>query len=264
MDCDAVRTALSARLDGESTDIPDDVVDAHLASCEDCQRWYSTVSTLGRHLKFDLAPQPIPQGAGDQAAARLLDAAEDFPHFSSHVRARSLPLVISRVLLGGLAFVFLVWAGALLFSPTLGAGVPLVPSDVSAGTGSAAEDAAVSRLVMEAATVKFALGVGLGFVAFRPSAAGPVLPIYLAMWAFGAGIATRDIVMGLVAEGYDIPGVLGNLFVHLIAVVALITCWLARLHAVTPLRQYWRWLTAQPVSFSRADVENNSTYRAGD
>ena len=88
--------------------------------------------------------------------------------------------------------------------------------------------------------------------------------MYLATWAFGAGIATRDVVMGLVGPTVELPAVVGSLVLHLIAVVALITCWLARLHAVTPLKQYWRLLTAQPMSFSVSDVERHSTFRPGD
>lgn len=264
MNCDDVRTALSARLDGETPTLPDDVVDAHLAGCEECQRWFSTVSSLGRQLKFNLAPEPQPSRDADEAAARVLDATVDFPQVASTMRARSLPLTLSRVVLAGLAVAFLVWAGVLLFGSTLGASLPTGTGSLPTVDTSDTQDAAIARLVMDAATTRFALGIGLAWAAWKPRVAGALLPIYLAMWAFGAGIATRDIVMGLVETSVDVPSVLGTLALHLVAVIALITCWLARVHTVTPLRQYWRWLTAQPVSFSRLDVETNSTFRAGD
>ena len=259
MDCDAVRVAMSARLDGESSELPEDVVEAHVAGCPECQRWFATVSTLGRQLKFNLAPEAASSTSGEDAAARLLGASQDFPQVTGQLRARSLPLVFARLALAALAIVFLVWAGVLLFGPALGVGLPGEAESVSS-----AEDAFVNRLIMDAATIRFALGVGLGWAAFRPKTAAALLPVYLATWAFGAGIATRDVVMGLVGPTVELPAVVGSLVLHLIAVVALITCWLARLHAVTPLKQYWRLLTAQPMSFSVSDVERHSTFRPGD
>ncbi|WP_300611685.1 zf-HC2 domain-containing protein, partial [Corynebacterium sp.] len=41
MECAEVRAALSARLDGEDAAVPGEIVDAHVAQCEECQAWYA-------------------------------------------------------------------------------------------------------------------------------------------------------------------------------------------------------------------------------
>lgn len=264
--CERVRAALSARLDGEAADLPEDVTDAHLASCEACQRWYATATMLGRQLAINSAPEPGPSMAGEDAAQRVLVAAESFPQVTGNLRSRTLPLVLARIVLAVLAVVFFVWAGVLLFGSTIGVtGVP-EPTQGQGATSpyGASQDPVLARFVIDAATSRFALGAGLAWAAFRPKSADAVLPVYLGMWAFGAGFATRDLVMGLMESSGELPAVLGSLALHLVAVVALVTCWLARLHAVAPLRQSWRWLTAQPMSFSATDIKRNSTYRPGD
>ena len=40
IDCARVQAALSARLDGEDKGVPDDVVDAHLSGCVECQAFF--------------------------------------------------------------------------------------------------------------------------------------------------------------------------------------------------------------------------------
>jgi len=50
MDCEEVRAALSARLDGEPSGHDDDVVDAHLDACDDCRAWFEKAVALNRSL----------------------------------------------------------------------------------------------------------------------------------------------------------------------------------------------------------------------
>ena len=47
MECNEVRHALSARIDGEQprASWDDDVIDAHLAECSECQKWYAHALT---------------------------------------------------------------------------------------------------------------------------------------------------------------------------------------------------------------------------
>jgi predicted anti-sigma-YlaC factor YlaD len=56
MDCSSFRDAISARLDGEETGLPDDVVDAHLAHCADCRAWGAAAGALD--LVVSRAPRP--------------------------------------------------------------------------------------------------------------------------------------------------------------------------------------------------------------
>lgn len=262
MDCEQVRAAVSARLDSEAAQLPDDVVDVHLAGCEECQRWLATVTTLGRHLKISATGGPVPTLAGQEMAAQLLSTAEDVPQLAQTLHSRTLPLVLSRIALAALAVVFFCWAGVILFgSPWFGSSWGAASSPEAASTVDAAQ---LSRFMVEAATTRCALGAGLAWAAYRPRTAGAMLPVYLGFWAFSAGFATRDVVMGLLEPSHDLLGLLGGLAVLFLSVVALLMCWLARMHVHTPLRQSWRWLTAQPLSFSPSDLRRYSTYRAGD
>lgn len=261
MDCEEVRAALSARLDGERTSLPDDVIDAHLEVCEECQRWYTTVTALGRSLSIGpIGTQPDPfNSAPDpaQTTDRVLAAADTMPVVASRVSRRQLPLTIARIALIFLTLIYLIWAGLLLL---------LFPS-VSTSLNNDANDAFVTRLIMDAAVAKFALGLGLGCAAARPRISSAILPIYLAQWAFGAGFATREVVLGFMEShaGYGlVSNPIWGLLVHLCAVVALLTCWVGRNHMFTPLKQSWRTLTARPVNFSPADLEEHSSFRLGD
>ena len=63
MDCDSVRAAVSAGLDGEDPGVPGEVVDAHLAGCADCRAWQQRAHAITRRvrlggyaLEHDLAP----------------------------------------------------------------------------------------------------------------------------------------------------------------------------------------------------------------
>jgi predicted anti-sigma-YlaC factor YlaD len=91
MDCDSIRIAVSASLDGEDPRVPVDVVRAHLegcTACRDCRDWrerqyaLTRMARLGGHgLDHDLAPRvlaalPEPERAGSAVRfARSLRAA---------------------------------------------------------------------------------------------------------------------------------------------------------------------------------------------
>jgi predicted anti-sigma-YlaC factor YlaD len=76
MECDLAREAISARIDGEDAGLPDDVLDAHLASCAACQDWQQRAHGVtrrarlgGSFLDHDLSPQVL--AAFPPAAAGL-------------------------------------------------------------------------------------------------------------------------------------------------------------------------------------------------
>jgi len=56
IDCARVQAALSARLDGEDTGVPDDVVDAHLSGCVECQAFFEQAARLNRQLRLTEVP----------------------------------------------------------------------------------------------------------------------------------------------------------------------------------------------------------------
>jgi predicted anti-sigma-YlaC factor YlaD len=66
MDCDSIRVAISASLDGEDVGVPDEVVRAHLDGCEACRAWQERAHALTRRarlgghvLDHDLAPRVL-------------------------------------------------------------------------------------------------------------------------------------------------------------------------------------------------------------
>lgn len=265
MDCDEVRAALSARLDGEpvppGTD--EDAVDAHLAACEDCRRWYASVGDLNRRLRVggvEAPPSTVDGGPTPDARAlaeQMVALTDSTPQLSHGLRNRSLPLVVARLVLVLLAVAYVTWAVVLLVGATGGDGAA-----VTGGSGGAvanAGDPDLARMSVDAATVRFALAAGLLLGAVRPRSAPGLLPVFLALWGFGAGFSTRDLVLGYL----DVGAVFG-LLLHLLACVTLCVVWLARHHAVSPLRQSLRGLGARPVAYSPSDAVRNSTWRPGD
>jgi len=52
MECDRAREAISARIDGEDSGIPDDVLAAHLAGCADCRSWEQRAHVVTRRARL--------------------------------------------------------------------------------------------------------------------------------------------------------------------------------------------------------------------
>jgi predicted anti-sigma-YlaC factor YlaD len=264
-----VRSALSARLDGENapSDVDDDMIDAHLSACEDCREWFAAASDLNRRLRMSVAPSDgvAPGGpAGDARALAesMLRVADETPRLSHRLRNRSLPLVLSRVALVAVAVCYIVWS-LLLLTGAAGGGAESVDGTGPGGAVGNAGDPDVASLSVDAAAVRLALAAGLLWGAARPRSAPGLFPVFLALWGFGAGFATRDIVLGVLGGGTDLTLIAG-LLLHLAACAALVSVWLSRNHAVAPLRQSLRGLSARPVSYSPDDVRSNSSWRPGD
>lgn len=264
-----VRAALSARLDGEPSPagVDDDTVDAHLAACDDCREWFAGVGDLNRRLRMSGLPVENrgPADDGETArdfAASLVQLADDTPQLSHRLRNRSLPLVLSRLAMVVVALCYIVWSVMILVGMS-GHGAD---TDGAGGPGGAVGnswDPDLASLSLDAATVRFALAAGLLWGAARPRSAPGLLPVFLAMWAFGAGFATRDLVLGLMDGTLQLTTVVG-LLLHLAACLCLVSVWLARNHAVAPLRQSLRGLSARPVAYSPDDAGENSSWKPGD
>ncbi|WP_420099617.1 zf-HC2 domain-containing protein [Corynebacterium sp.] len=264
-----VRAALSARLDGENapSDVDDDMIDTHLSACADCREWFAAASDLNRRLRMSVAPVTGGSGgAGGAGGARALAesmarVADETPQLSHRLRNRSLPLVLSRIALVAVAVCYVVWS-LLLLTGAAGGGAEAVDGGPGGAVGNAG-DPDVASLSVDAAAVRLALAAGLLWGAARPRSAPGLFPVFLALWGFGAGFATRDIVLGFLDGGMDLTLIAG-LLLHLAACAALVSVWLSRNHAVTPLRQSLRGLSARPVRYSPDDVEEHSSWRPGD
>lgn len=267
-----VRSALSARLDGENapSDVDDDMIDTHLSACEDCREWFAAASDLNRRLRMSVAPVAPsdsaasggPAGDARALAESMLRVADETPRLSHRLRNRSLPLVLSRVALVAVAVCYIIWS-LLLLTGAAGGGAESVDGAGPGGMVGNAGDPGVASLSVDAAAVRLALAAGLLWGAARPRSAPGLFPVFLALWGFGAGFATRDIVLGVLGGGTDLTLIAG-LLLHLAACAALVSVWLSRNHAVAPLRQSLRGLSARPVSYSPEDVQSNSSWRPGD
>ena len=81
MECDRVREAISARIDGEDPGVPDGAIEAHLATCAACRGWQQRAHAMtrrarlgGRFLEQDLTARVLaaipPEPARRQPARR--------------------------------------------------------------------------------------------------------------------------------------------------------------------------------------------------
>ncbi|WP_246118282.1 zf-HC2 domain-containing protein [Corynebacterium canis] len=215
-----MQAALSARCDGERTGMPDDVIDAHVSGCPECQAFADNIERFSRSLRIGEARDSI--GAAPDLSAVILADVE--PQRRRQATSHALGLAFSRIglALAGLAYVG--WAIVLLGRTGQ---IPL-------------EDEQLSGLLVDAAAVRLALAFGLFFAAWRPKATSGLLPVYGALWAFTFGFATREVVLGLVS-----PQDAFGLVLLLASVVVMLSAWL---HCVgfSAIGRAWRALTAQP------------------
>lgn len=189
VDHDDVQAALSARLDGEDANIANDVLDAHLAECAECQRYWDQSLRLSRSLSFVDAEGPMspPEDLSDVIYAGV---ETEFRRVSAR---RVLFMSLCRVVLVLLAVVYLVWAGRLL-----------VPE--------------VTDLVLGAASVRVGIAAALLFVSWKPSQIPGVLLIVGAMFGFSLGFAVLETITGGAAPW-------PQLFTLLFTCAVLVTMW---------------------------------------
>jgi predicted anti-sigma-YlaC factor YlaD len=84
MECDRIREAISARIDGENPGVPASLVEAHLAECEGCRGWQRRAHAVtrrarlgGSFLDHDLTPQllaAVPLAMAGRGRRRALRA----------------------------------------------------------------------------------------------------------------------------------------------------------------------------------------------
>ncbi|MEU8920224.1 zf-HC2 domain-containing protein [Kitasatospora sp. NPDC048545] len=61
MRCAQFRTALSARLDGEPSGLPEARLDKHVARCTGCRDWLDRAERLSGHVRAVAADGPSPE-----------------------------------------------------------------------------------------------------------------------------------------------------------------------------------------------------------
>lgn len=207
---DEIQAALSARLDGEPLLIDASVVDAHLAQCEECQRFWERSIALGRSL--DLADVDAAVAPPDLSEVILAGVSDPWRKLAQR---RMVTLAIGRVALVAMALVWAAWA----VMPVANAGAPDPVSTSSAA-------------------VRFGVALALGLSAWRPSQVPGVLLVVGTMFTFTTGFAVRDAILSV---GEFSAGVV---VVPLLTSLALVWTWAA--DRGIEVRRAWAQLNADP------------------
>lgn len=219
LDHGEVQAALSARLDGEPAGYPDDVVDAHLANCRECQEFYREAIALSQALGPTgnrAEPEEIPD-----LSAVILAGVE--PEWQRRASSRALGLVLTRIFLVLAGLVFVAWSVTLLGN---------APTEVV--------DPGYSDLLVESAALRLALGFGLFFAAWQPRLVVGMLPIVGALFTFSAGFAARDVILGTADMGQ-----LGHIFLLFVTLGVLVWSWLNN-YGADAFRDMWQSFSARP------------------
>lgn len=223
LECQEVQGALSARLDGEPTGLPEDVIDAHVANCAECQAFYQQAIRLQQTLT---PARPVIEEEQTPDLSEVILAGVE-PQWRQRAASRALGLAVTRLLLVVLGLCYVIWSVVLL-GQTPGA------ADVRDADGS------YSELLVEAAAFRLALGAGLFFAAWRPRLVVGMLPIVGAVWMFTAGFAARDVVLGVISTSQVV-----HLGLLLVTVLVLAWSWLNN-YGFAAFRDTWDTLSARP------------------
>lgn len=233
MECEQVRAALSARLDGEDSGYDDDVVDAHLDACDECRAWFEQAVALNRSLLVGPARGAEMPDFTD-LSEKILSTVE--PERRRRERTWFMVTAGARMLLVVLGLLHVWWGIGML----AGAGEALFPADdVPASAVDELGDAAAASV--DAAALRLAFAVGLFWSAWRTKAAMGMAPVYGAAAMFSIGFATRGLVLGSVGVA-DVAGLL----LMAVSALALVLVWLG---AYTPaaMAEAWRAASGRPV-----------------
>jgi len=186
MRCGTIREALSARLDGEDPGLPDDDIEAHLGTCEDCRTWALAAGALAGvvtraprdGVPLDPALLASLTAPADEAATGLLRTGE------------------WRIVLGLIALVQMIvsWPGVLLH-----------------------DGHASVHLAHELTAWDIGLAVGFLVAALRPARAWGMLPLAAVLVAFMTGTSLLDVVSG--------HALLGREAVHVLELAGLGALW---------------------------------------
>jgi predicted anti-sigma-YlaC factor YlaD len=202
MKCDAARTAISARLDGEDLGVEATALNEHLARCRACRAFAAEAESVHRDLRLARAPE-VPD-----LTAPILAA------IGSERRARPARERVLRVVLVAVGLMLIVAAVPAL---VLGDDADL-PVHAARHLGS----------------FDLALAVGFLFAAWRPSRIPGLLPVVAALVACLVGTSVLDVLDGRTGALTETQ--------HVVDIAGLVAAWLlvhplrprARAHLSTP------------------------------
>lgn len=225
LDHDEVQAALSARLDQEPSPLPEDVVDAHVASCELCREFWEHSLALSRTLNF---VEPADGGMNPPDLSEMIIAGVE-PEWRRTANSRAVGLALARTLLVLSAVAWVVWALQLLGDA---GGLSALTSDGE--TLNVDADPRFATLLIDAAAHRLAIAFGLIAVAWKPRLVSGLLPLIGALLMFMFGFTVRDMVLGSVETGQ-----VAGLILLLITLGAMTWTWLTD-HGYGLLRAGWR------------------------
>jgi predicted anti-sigma-YlaC factor YlaD len=170
MDCEQIRTALSARLDGEDPGIPAGALDAHLAGCAACRAWREETAVLHRALRVTPAPT-VPD-----LSSRVLATIQPEPREEIGLRVALMAVALVQMAIA-------------------------IPALVGSDAGLAAH---VARHI---GSLNIAIAFGLAYAAWRPSRAVGLMPVLVALVACLVGTTVLDVASGRTAAGAELTHV---------------------------------------------------------
>jgi predicted anti-sigma-YlaC factor YlaD len=178
-ECEPIREALSARLDGEAPGLPDEAVDRHLSACRRCAAWADELSTLHRMVRVREA-EPVPD-----LSAAIVDA-----HLGSAAGAQR------RAATRGVPVL-----GQAISRPRWALFVVALTQLVLAGPALLGDDpGATVHVAREIGSFDVALAIGFLVAALQPARAWGLLPVAAALAAVMCGTALLDLADGRVSS----------------------------------------------------------------
>lgn len=190
---DEIQTALSARIDGEPTGISDDILDAHLSRCEECQRFQARALALTRSMNHSRQEADDNLAPPHHLTENILAGVE--PTWRRSARKAALNTIIARLVLLICGIGFGIWAVVLVV-----ASGGLIPQSLDVQGEAVLDPAADPELataLMEGAALRAGVSLGLIAAAWRPYWAAGVMPVVGAMGMFLTGFTVRDVVLGV-------------------------------------------------------------------
>jgi len=227
--CEGFREALSARLDGEQEPVEPAVVDAHLADCADCRRWFEQAALVTRLIRTAPAPPAV------DVTEAVVGAAPG--------QWRGRLAVTLRALLATLGLVQLVLG--LVQATTLRPHAEV--------HGITVDGATADHLWHESAAWNIAVGAAFLWVASRrgrPVGIVPILTVFIGVLTL---LSATDIVAGRVAAAR----LVSHLFVLTGYLIVLALSRISR-ELVPPggrSRPAWRWRDRPPSTADQPDAE---------
>lgn len=209
MECDTVREALSARLDGEPSGQADHLVEGHLAGCRACTAWSEELATLHRMVRVREA-EAVPD-----LSAAIVAAFGPSPADRRRAAGRSARPALGEPVSGARWALFVVALTQLVLA------APALLGD---------DPGASVHVAREIGSFDLALAVGLLVAAWQPARAWGLLPVAVALAAVVAGTAVVDLVDGTTTSAGEAH--------HLLDLAGVTVLWLVAREARSDLGRH--------------------------